>query len=72
MRVRISDPDLLLALCDYLSEQGLIAVAATQDTADVLVETAQSNLDAELLVLAALRRWRLERPDVLVTVAPEQ
>ncbi len=28
-RVRISDPDLLLALCDYLSEQGLIAVAAT-------------------------------------------
>ena len=57
VRVRISDPDLLLALCDYLSEQGLLAVAATQDTADVLVQTAQSNLDAELLVLAALRRW---------------
>jgi hypothetical protein len=64
VRVRISDPDLLLALCDYRSEQGLIAVGATQETADVLVETAQSDLDAELLVLAALRRWRVERPDV--------
>lgn len=72
MRVRISDPDLLLALCDYLSEQGLVAVAATQDTADVLVQTAQSELDAELLVLAALQRWRVERPDVSVTVVPEQ
>jgi hypothetical protein len=72
VRVRISDPDLLLALCDYLSEQGLIAVAASQETANVLVQTAQSDLDAELLVLAALRRWRVERPDVSVTVAPEQ
>ena len=72
MRVRISDPDLLLALCDYLSEQGLIAIGATQETADVLVETAQSDLDAELLVLAAVRRWRVERPGVSVTVAPEQ
>jgi hypothetical protein len=61
VRVRISDPDLLLALCDYLSERGLIAVAATQETADVLVQTAQSDLEAELLVLAALRRWRVER-----------
>jgi hypothetical protein len=72
VQVRISDPDLLLALCDYLSEQGLVAVAATQDTADVLVQTAQSELDAELLVLAALQRWRVERPDVSVTVVPEQ
>jgi len=72
VRVRISDPDLLLALCDYLSEQGLIAVAETQETANVLVQTAQSDLDAELLVLAALRRWRVERPDVSVTVASEQ
>ena len=71
MRVRISDPDLLLALCDYLSEQGLLAVAASQDTADMLVQTAQSDLDAELLLLAALRRWRIERPDASVTVAPE-
>jgi hypothetical protein len=62
----------LLALCDYLSEQGLSAVAASQETANVLVQTAQSDLDAELLVLAALRRWRVERPDVSVTVAPEQ
>jgi hypothetical protein len=38
----------------------------------VLVQTAQSDLDAELLVLAALRSWRVERPDVSVTVAPEQ
>jgi hypothetical protein len=72
VRVRISDPDLLLVLCDYLSEQGLVAVAATQDTADVLVQTAQSDLDAELLVLAALQRWRVERPDVSVTVVLEQ
>ena len=35
-------------------------------------QTAQSDLDAELLVHAALRRWRVERPDVSVTVAPEQ
>jgi hypothetical protein len=28
-----------LRLCDYLSEQGLIAVAATQETADVFVQT---------------------------------
>jgi hypothetical protein len=72
VRVRISDRDLLLALCDYLSERGLIAVAASQETANVLVQTAQSDLDAELLVLAALRSWRVERPDVSVTVAPEQ
>jgi hypothetical protein len=72
VRVRISDRDLLLALCDYLSERGLIAVAASQETANVLVQTAQSDLEAELLVLAALRSWRVERPDVSVTVAPEQ
>jgi hypothetical protein len=71
VRVWISDPDLLLALCDYLSERGLIAVAATQETADVLVQTAQSDLEAELLVLAALRSWRVERPDVSVTVAEQ-
>jgi hypothetical protein len=71
VHVRIDRPELLVDLCDFLSREGLIAVGADAQTANVLVPQAQTDLDAELLVRAKVRAWQDLHPDVSLAVGDD-
>jgi hypothetical protein len=68
VRIAISDPELLQELCDYLGQHGLVAASATLDSANVLVPDTRTDLDAALILLAAVRAWRASKPNIEVTV----
>lgn len=68
MRVAVSDPELLPELCDHLCREGLVAASATPVSANVLVPDARTDLNAALILLAAVRAWRASKPNIEVTV----
>ncbi len=71
MQIEINEPELLHDLCDYLSRHGLIAVAATQERANVLVPEARSDLAAFLLLKARVGAWRMSHPGIKVRIDRE-
>ena len=68
MQIEINEPELLSDLCDYLSRHGLIAVAASQERANVLVPNAGSDLAALLLLRARVTAWRATHPGIKVRI----
>ena len=66
MQISISDPSLLVELCDFLGREGFIAVESGPDTADVLTPYAASEFEAAALLLAKIDLWRAGHPDVRV------
>ena len=70
VQVRISAPELLPELCDYLSKEGFVAVQAGRDTAHVLSPLAESEFEAARLLLEKLDLWRVTQRNVSVSVDP--
>ena len=68
MQIEINEPELLSDLCDYLARHGLIAVAASQERANVLVPDAGSDLAAVLLLRARVTAWRATHPGIKVRI----
>jgi hypothetical protein len=68
MQVEIDEPELLRDLCDYLSRHGFIAVASSEERAEVLVPDAGSDLAAFLLLKARVRAWRAIHPGIGVRI----
>ena len=72
MRVRVSDPESLQELCDFLSRRGCVAVEIGEDEAVILVPGARSDFEAAAMVMSEVGIWRAKRTGVLVAVDPEQ
>ena len=70
MQIEINEPQLLGALCDYLSRHGLIAVAVTRTRANVLVPAAGSDRAERLLLRARVNAWRAIHPGARVRIDP--
>jgi len=68
VQIEINEPELLSDLCDYLARHGLIAVAASQERANVLVPDARSGLAAVLLLRARVTAWRATHPGIKVRI----
>ena len=68
MQVEIDEPELLQDLCDYLARHGFIAVAASQERANVLVPEAGSDMAALLLLKARVRAWLAIHPGIKVKI----
>jgi len=68
VQIEINEPELLSDLCDYLSRHGLIAVAASQERANVLVPDAGSGLAAVLVLRARVTAWRAIHPGIKVRI----
>jgi hypothetical protein len=66
LRITISDPPLLVELCDFLAREGFIAVESEPDTADVLTPYAASEFEAATMLLAKIDVWRATHPGVTV------
>ena len=71
MRVRVSDPDCLLDLCDFLSRCGCVAVEVGEDEAEILIPGARSSFEAAAMVMSEVGIWRAKRTGVLVVLDPE-
>jgi len=72
MRICVSDPRLLLDLCDFLSRRGWVAVEVGEDEAQILIPGARSSFEAAAMVMSEVGIWRAKRAGVRVTVDPEQ
>ncbi len=68
MQIEISEPELLCKLCDYPSRHGFIAVAASQERADVLIPDAGSDVAALLLLKARIHAWGRMNPEASVRI----
>ena len=72
MRICVSDPRLLLDLCDFLPRRGCVAVELGEDEAQILIPGARSSFEAAAMVMSEVGIWRAKRTGVRVTVDPEQ
>ncbi len=68
MQIEINEPELLNDLCDYLSRHGLVAVAESQERANVLVPSAGSDMAAVLLLRTRVMAWRATHPGIKVRI----
>jgi len=70
MLIRISDPDLLVDLCDYLSREGFAfsAVQPGQDWVHVLAAGAETDLAAASLLHLKLNLWMTSHAHVTVSI----
>jgi hypothetical protein len=68
MRVRVSDPRLLVDLCDFLSRQGCVAVEVGENEAEVLIPGAGSSFEAATMVMTEIGIWRSKRAGVEVSI----
>jgi hypothetical protein len=71
MRVRVSDPDCLLDLCDFLSRRGCVAVKVGEDEVEILIPVARRRFEAAAVVTSEVGIWRAKRTRVLVVLDPE-
>jgi hypothetical protein len=72
MRVRVSDPRLLLELCDFLSRRGWVAVEVGEDEAEILISGAGSSFEAVAMLMSEIGIWRAKQASVQVVVEPER
>jgi hypothetical protein len=72
MRVRVSDPRLLLELCDFLSRRGWVAVEVGGDEAEILIPGAGSSFEAATMLMSEIGIWRAKQASVKVVVEPER
>ena len=70
MLIRLSDPDLLADLCDYLSREGYAfsPMQPGQDWVHVLAAGADTDLAAASLLLVKLKLWIAEHAHVTVSI----
>jgi hypothetical protein len=70
MLIRLSDPDLLADLCDYLSREGYAfsAVRPGQDWVHVLAAGADTDLAAASLLHLKLKLWMAEHAQMTVSI----
>ena len=71
MRVRVSDPQLRLDLCDFLSRRGCVAVEVGEDEAEILISGAASSFEAVAMLMSEIGIWRAKQASVQVVVEPE-
>jgi hypothetical protein len=71
MRLRISDPDSLIDLCDFLSRRGCVAVEVGEDMAEILIPGAQSSFEAAAMVMSEVGIWRAKRSGIEVVLDPD-
>jgi hypothetical protein len=68
LQVEINEPELLRDLCRYLARHGFVAVAASQERAEVIVPDAGSDIAAVLLLGTRVRAWRMLHPGITVRI----
>ncbi len=71
MRICVSDPALLIDLCDFLSRRGCVAVEVREDEAEIVIPGAHSSFEAAAMVMSEVGIWRAKRTGVEVVLDPE-
>jgi hypothetical protein len=67
VEIRISDPELLQDLCDYLSRAGFVVTERAEKIADVLLTDVPQEA-AEVALATRIGLWRAARPGVVVAI----